>query len=470
MARILIIDDDMQIANLLSKKILSLGHSSAITQSCEDGVRRAQSSGYDIIFLDVNLPDGSGLDIIPQLRNTIREPEIIIITGFGDEKGAEIAVKNGAWDYICKTSSLNTIELSLSRAIQYHEGKRKAETPIALNTSRIKGKSRIFQNCLNQLAKAANNSANVLITGETGTGKELFALGIHQNSSRSHAHFVVVDCASLPENLVESMLFGHVKGAFTGAEKEQIGLIEQAHNGTLFLDEIGEMPLEIQKKFLRVVQEHTFRPIGAKVERESDFRLIAATNRNLEEMVAKGGFRHDLLYRLRSIHVDLPPLRVRKEDIKELAIHFVTQYCERNSIGVKGFSPDFFDEILRYPWPGNIRELSNAMESTVAEAIHDSVLFSSHVPVYIRIANAKTNVVENTRTESENLRTAPLTTETPFPSLKQFMQKKKRTAEKEYLLQLLSLADSNVENACTLAGISRSRLYGMLKHHQLALQ
>ena len=227
-------------------------------------------------------------------------PEIIVITGMGHPDEAELAIKSGAWDYIEKPASFEAIKLPLIRALEYR-AERKPKAPTVLKRNGIIGDSEEITACLELLSQAADSDANVLITGETGTGKELFAKVIHANSRRAKSNFVVVDCTALPETLVESVLFGHARGAFTGAETSEEGLVRQAHGGTLFLDEIGELPVLIQKRFLRVIQEHRFRAVGGRREISSDFRLMAATNRDLEDMVREGRFREDLLFRLRTI-------------------------------------------------------------------------------------------------------------------------------------------------------------------------
>ena len=246
---------------------------------------------HDLVLLDVGLPDGNGLDAIERLRGVESAPQIIIITDENSRNGAELAIRSGAWDYIQKPGSIHDITLSIIRALEYREQRNaEARAPASrvLKLDGIIGKCPRMRNCFDLVAQAAANDINVLISGETGTGKELFASAIHNNSPRAQKPFVVLDCSALPETLVESILFGHDKGAFTGAEKAREGLVKQADGGTLFLDEVGELPFSVQKAFLRVLQERRFRPIGSAVEIDSDFRLIAATNRDLQNMVHEG--------------------------------------------------------------------------------------------------------------------------------------------------------------------------------------
>ena len=266
MIKILVVDDDKALCNLLSQIIAGMGHECARAHTIAEGKAAAASGLYDIIFLDVSLPDGSGLDLLPVLRRSPSPPEVIIITSAGDPDGAVLAIKNGAWDYLEKPFRKEQITLHISRAAEYRRALQSRQRPVAFNRDRIIGSSARINECLDVIVQAAAGDASVLITGETGTGKELFARAVHENSSRRNGSFVVVDCTALPERLVESVLFGYIKGAFTGADRDREGLISQAGGGTLFLDEIGELPLNFQKVLLRVLQEHRFRPIGSKHE------------------------------------------------------------------------------------------------------------------------------------------------------------------------------------------------------------
>ncbi|HPB38825.1 MAG TPA: sigma-54 dependent transcriptional regulator, partial [Syntrophorhabdus sp.] len=329
MADILIIDDDRDVSDMLVEMVTRMSHRPESSFTLKDARQKILANDYDVIFLDVRLPDGNGLDILPLIKDMSSVPEVIIITGHGDSDSAELAMKSGVWDFIQKPCSLSSMRLVLTRAIQYREKKGLAtKPPVLLKKDNIIGNSPSLRACFDLVAQAAQSDINVLITGETGTGKELFARAIHDNSQRADKSFIVVDCAAMPDNLVESTLFGHEKGAFTGADRSREGLIKLAHRGTLFLDEIGELPPLIQKSFLRVLQEHRFRPIGSSGEEQSDFRLIAATNRKLDRMVANGQFRTDLLFRIQALTIELPPLRERKEDIKELTIHYLRKFCE----------------------------------------------------------------------------------------------------------------------------------------------
>ena len=460
MANILIIDDDKGTCGAMSFLAAEIGHSVSYAFTLRDGLKRAELGGVDLVFLDVNMPDGSGLDILPKMRAAFDPPEVIIITGISGAAGAELAIKSGAWDYVQKPFSSHELMLLITRALQYREEKKKV--PLALKRECIVGNSRQIMECLDLVAHAALSEAHVLITGETGTGKELFARAIHKNSRRHKQGFVVVDCSALPASLVESTLFGHEKGAFTGADKPCTGMIKQADGGTLFLDEVGELPLSLQKNFLRVLQEQQFRPVGAKQELHSNFRLVAATNRDLGRMVQDGQFREDLLFRLRSITVHLPALRERPEDVKELTMHYVIKFCEQYGMEVKGFSPEFLNALLTYRWPGNARELRNTVEAMLSTtARYSSMLLPNHLPSDIRIELARS------RFKDDHPDGAPPPkgheTSGTFPSLSLFLQ----DSERQYLEDLMARTGWDAREACRLSGMSRSTLYEHLRKFKI---
>lgn len=451
------------------------GHEAVYEQTLKGGLTRASSEPFDLIFLDVKMPDGNGLELLPNLAQTGARPEIIIMTGYGDAQGAELAINCGAWDYIEKGSSVKDITLSLSRALDYRKQKsslKPAAEIVALKRDQIVGNSPKLTACLDLVAKAAVSETSVLVLGETGCGKELFARAVHLNSKRADRQFVVADCAALPENLVESLLFGHERGAFTGAERAREGLFMEANGGTLFLDEVGELPLATQKAFLRVLQERRFRPVGSQRESESDFRLVAATNRNLDQMVKEGTFRDDLLFRLRSFVIALPPLRERPEDIKELARYYMDHYCARYGLSPKGHCPDFMETLLAYNWPGNVREFMNTIERTVVTAREEPVLFARHLPAPIRIQVTQTEVRNHeapprVETEEYEARVIPHAEPGGLPKLTDFREEVYAQAEKRYLTDLMAKANMDIGTACRLSGLSQSRLYALLKAHHL---
>ena len=313
------------------------------------------------------------------------------------------------------------------------------------------------------MAQAADSDANVFITGETGTGKEMFARAVHENSQRSGGNFVVVDCTSLPETLVESLLFGHEKGAFTGAEKAQDGLVRQAHGGTLFLDEVGELPMALQKAFLRVLQEHRFRPLGSNREVESNFRLVAATNRDLDAMVRQDQFRSDLLFRLRSFVIELPPLRARREDIQALTRFHVDRFCARYGLPSKDFSPEFIETLEEYPWPGNVREFVNTIERTLATARFEQTLFPKHLPNHIRVLVTRSAVAGEKPTPAEPMGQIVQR----LPKLNDYREAIYAKAEKQYLQELMEVTGGTIAEACRISGLSQSRLYALLKKHDV---
>lgn len=461
-ANVLIIDDEVPICKMLSKMIGRLGYGVDYRNTLEEGLCEIKEHPYDIVFLDVLMPDGNGLDLLPQIRETEACPEVIIITGFSDKNGAELAITNGAWDYIPKGSSYENIKLSLKRAVQYREQKRKKEPQFVLKRDRIVGSSPAIGKCLELVASAAQSEAGVLITGETGTGKELIARAIHENSSRAAESFVVVDCASLPETLVESVLFGHERGAFTGADTARKGLIQHADGGTLFMDEVGELPLSIQKAFLRVLQERRYRPIGSSREMESNFRLVCATNRNPENMVKEATFRKDLYFRIKMFEIELPPLRDRREDIFPIALEYMNRSCKRYDQDPKTFSPEFVEALTLYEWPGNVRELLNTIEMIMAETVDEPVLFSGHLPSHIRIHAARNKFNKSTQPKPAGMNKA---SDVPrgLPPMQDFIDQMKE----QYLKELIALTDGNIKRACQVSGLSRSHLYQLLKDHNV---
>lgn len=459
---ILIVDDDPMTSKLLSDVLVRMGHRTAVAATLKEGLEAVYAHEFDLILLDVGLPDGNGLEALPDFVATKSRPEVIIITGAGDVNGAELAIKSGAWDYLEKPPSRENISLSISRALQYRESRKShASRLVALNLEGFVGKSPGMREVLDLIASAATSHANVLITGETGTGKELVAQAIHRNSLRASRTFVVLDCSVLPDTLVESMLFGHEKGSFTGADRYREGIVKQADGGTLFLDEVGELSLPAQKAFLRVLQERRFRPLGGRAELSSDFRLIAATNRNLEEMVKEGRFREDLLFRLNTFTIQVPSLRERQSDIKELVTFQVSRLSERHGIGSKGCSPDFFKVLECYPWPGNVRELFHVVERAVAMAGYEPVLFSKHLPNGIRVHFAKAALGKGTSVE-EGAKGAPRQL-AAFPNLKDY----RKAMDLQYLQDLMTHCRGNIKEACRKSGLSQSRLYELLKIHEI---
>jgi len=464
-AKILIIDDDRMVRDVVSNVLQRQGHCVHSTATLNAGVEAARREDFDIVFLDVRLPDGNGLEQLPEIQTMASVPEVIIITGHADPEGAEVSIRCNAWDYIQKPVRIESIQLAVSRALQYRKEKEVGQTPQPLDRKGIVGESPAIRNCLDLIARSAAGRANILITGETGTGKELFARAIHRNSPRGSNNFVVVDCGCLPESLIESLLFGHTRGAYTGADQAEEGFIKHADGGTLFLDEIGELPPQTQKAFLRVLQERRFTPLGGSKEISSDFRLVAATNRNLTAMAAEGGFRDDLLFRLRAVTIDLPPLRERIEDLKDLSIQHIRFLCENQGIGLKGFSPDFFEVLSAYSWPGNVRELFGALEHALAQAFFEQTIFPKHLPESIRIAVARSSFWQPGGNESDSHTGGEFD---PLPSWRDFRRNWIAEGEKRYLKNLMAQSRGHIKNAARYAGLSSPRLYELLRKHRLS--
>jgi two-component system, NtrC family, response regulator len=458
MAKILIVDDDPNSFSLFRAICRTKGYEATVAENLKDGLREAVENSYDLIMLDVHLPDGNGLEALPKFRAAGSSPVVIILTALGDPNGAELAINSGAWDYLAKPVSLQEVSLSLTRALEHRQMEQSNRKTLLLKRDEFAGSSPKLLHCLELVAHAAGSDMNALIYGETGTGKEVLASLIHKNSARAGKPFVVVDCSSLPANLVESALFGHVKGAFTGAVEDQVGLIKKADGGTLFLDEVGELPQPMQKNLLRVLQERIFRPVGSSREVSSNFRLIAATNRNLDQMVGQGTFREDLLFRLKTMHIALPPLRERKEDIHTLIIHFMNSLNDRYGHGIKGISPDLLEAVQTYTWPGNVRELKSAVEYAYLTAASGPTLLANHLPPNIRIHLKKESLTEN----SVNLDTHSFCFTMPL-SLDQLWDQ----IQRQYLQILVSRSGGKIQEAIQISQLSKSRLYALLKKHDL---
>jgi len=468
MANVLIIDHNRVFCELLSRTAAHMGHVVHCLHSFREGLKLARTGVFDIVFLGVRLPDGWGVDVLTKILKVPSLPEVIIISDNADPDEAEQAIKAGAWDYIVRPSSEKEIALPLIRALQYRAKRvpKKPSTTLKRETFLgIIGRSPRIRACLEIVAEASDSDASVLITGETGTGKELFAWAIHNNSGRADKNFVVVDCAALPATLVESTLFGHEKGAFTGAEIGRDGLIKQADGGTLFLDEVGELPLSLQKTFLRVLQEQRFRPVGSRREVGSRFRLIAASNRDLIEAARHKLFRKDLLFRLRSFSIELPPLRDRIEDIEDLAMHHMAQVCEEYGLEEKEFSPEFFDVIAKYEWPGNVRELVKALETAIVSARDEPVIFPKHLPTEIHARVVRTAVADGKPKRSWPTKATKASK--TLPTLGEVRELAVAEVEERYLKDLMSATRGDMMKACSISGLSRSRLYELLKKHEV---
>jgi len=472
---ILIIDNDPRVFDILLKCKDKLDVLLSYAPTLQEGLKKFHSSNCQIILMRDSLPDGYACYAIQDFHNRTQVPEIIIYSTNGDPEHAEVALKSGAWDYIIGPSPEHFLPDLVQRALRYRHSKKDVE-PLAQNEIRdqlkhhgIIGHSPAIQKCINFAAKVAQSDSNVLITGDTGTGKELFAAVIHNLSNRASKHLTIVDCAALPSTLVESILFGHAKGSFTGADRAQAGIIKQSDGGTLFLDEVAEMPTEIQKKFLRVIQERKYLPVGSSVETKSDFRLIAATNKDLYAMVEEGTFREDLLFRLKTFHLELPPLRMRATDIAELVYYYRDLYCKRNKLKKKKLSSDYIMFLSQYDWPGNVRELFQAIECSIANAQDSTILYSKHLPLNIRIQIAKNKIKEIDIPESEDDEPDSAQTELQdMPTIKGARDIAIAKQEKKYLNQLLALSKGNIKKCCDTSGLSRSRLYDLLKKYQLS--
>lgn len=370
MKTVLIIDDEEKLRALLARILKSEGFDVLEAGDCKSGLKSVEVNDIDVVLCDVKLPDGSGVDMVSKIKQKKSQVEVILLTAYGNIADGVQAMKNGAFDYIVKGDDNDKIIPLLHRAIEkvqlqkrVKELEKRVEDKFSFQS--VFGKSKSIQQAIELAQRVAPNDTNVLLTGETGTGKEVFAQGIHQASQRAGKTFVALNCGAFGKDILESELFGYKQGAFTGANKDKKGLIEEANNGTLFLDEIGEMPLELQAKLLRVLETNEFIKLGDTKTSKSNFRLIAATNRDLKIESEEKRFRSDLYFRLNVFQIQLPPLRERVKDIEPLLQSFVNQFSAKMNKKTLTYSDEFLKKLEMYKWVGNIRELKNVIERAV---------------------------------------------------------------------------------------------------------
>ncbi len=381
--KLLIIDDEETLRESLKRLFLREGYRIDTAENGEDALKMVEENGYDLIITDIILPGIDGIHVMRKTRQKNPEQLVIVITAFASLETAVEALRAGAYDYIMKPIIHEEIKLIVRNALrqkslQIENMLLRKQIEREYDFSRIIGQSQEIKRIIGEVKKIADAKSNVLLLGETGTGKELIARAIHFNSSRKDKPFVPINCSTIPDNLLESELFGHVKGAFTGAVSSKKGLFEEANGGTVFLDEIGDISQAFQVKFLRVLEDHEIRPVGGTQSIKVDLRLISATNKNLERAVSNGCFREDLFYRINVINIKLPPLRERKEDIPLLARHFLEKYTQELSKPVKYISDEAMRLLMGYRWSGNIRELQNIIERAVL-ITESNTIFPEHL-------------------------------------------------------------------------------------------
>jgi DNA-binding NtrC family response regulator len=455
-AHILITDDDAVSCRLFAKVLEGEGYQVEWVQSGEDALTCLRDGTYDLLVVDVQMPGMSGLDVTREVRTEYPSLPVVVMTAFGSMETAFEAIREGAFDYISKPMNLEELKHTVSRALAQRAFRDRPEETGEAGESRdepgaIIGRSSAMVEVYKTVARVAPTKSTVLILGESGTGKELIARAIHQHSPRARRSFVAVDCGVLTETLLESELFGHVRGAFTGAVADKKGVFEEAQGGTCFLDEIGDITPNMQAKLLRVLQEHEIRRVGGKVLVKVDVRVVAATNRNLTELVCQRMFRRDLYYRLHVITILLPPLRERAEDIPALAHRFLQRYSREHRKDVAAIADEAMALLYSYSWPGNIRELENAIERAVALA-PQPILMPEDLP---------TNVREGVAPEwSHDLSQEEHSFFAGSPTLDE--------VDKRYVQYVLSRTQGNVSQAAKILDIDRRSLYRMLERFKIA--
>lgn len=445
--RILVIDDDQALCELLVEDLGRRGHQTYSALRVEAARELLHSEEIDIVLTDLNMPGTSGLDFCAELHENRPDLPVVIMTAFGSLETAIAALRAGAYDFVTKPVDLDLLNISLGRALQH----RQLQEKVRLLKDQVRrqqpdgellGESPVMQQLKQQIVRVADFDTSVLISGESGTGKELVARALHRQSSRSEGPFVAINCAALPESLLESELFGHVRGAFTDAREGRKGLFLEASGGTLLLDEVGELPLALQPKLLRVLEDHKVRPLGGSREIDCDVRVIAASHRDLSEAVEDHSFRSDLYYRLNVINLHLPPLRERGNDILLLAQSFIRRLSQRFGKSVTGLAQPAAACLLAYHWPGNVRELHNVVERALALSLHNQLTVED-LPEQVRHPRGE----------------APLPASLVEPGNVLPLEE----MERRYIHQVLEQLDGNRTLAAKMLGVDRKTLYRKLK-------
>lgn len=451
--RILIVEDETRQAKLWKARLQEEGYMVELASNGREACSKMLKESYHLVLTDIRMPQMDGLQLLDWIRERDKELLVIMITAYADVDSAVRAMKKGAYDYVRKPMDLDELTQIVGKVFKI---KKLEEENIYLKTelSRklgklVVGESAAFKKVMDLIEKVSQTNATVLVYGETGTGKELVANTIHYNSSRSKNPLVVVNCAALPENLLESELFGHVKGAFTGAHENKKGKFSVADSGTMFLDEVGAIPLAIQPKLLRVIETQKFEPVGSTKTLSCDVRIIAATNVNLGEAVSKGNFREDLYYRLNVFPLYLPPLRDRKEDIPHLVEHFVEMYSSELRKGIKGVDKQALRTLNSYSWPGNVRELENIIERAIVLCEGDSL-------TYELFGSLRTQNKSEFSDEGIS-----------FPQAgKNYSDSKKKilaSFDESFIKRVLAETNGNISMAAEISGIDRKNLYRKIK-------
>lgn len=446
-ARVLVVDDEVAMGSMLVAQLAQLGYQADAFQDADSAFAALRSNEYDVVLTDLNMKPVDGLSLCARVGGDREDIPVVVMTAFGNYDAAVAAIRAGAYDFISKPFERDGLQAVIARAVEHHQLRaevrrlRAATSQAAVTTL---GSSRVMRDIGDLVQRVAATNVTVLVCGESGTGKEVVAKALHEASPRRDAPLICVNCAALPESLLESELFGHMRGAFTDARATRAGLFEQADGGTLFLDEIGELSVALQPKLLRVLQERTFRPLGSERELSVDVRVIAATNRDLASAVAKQTFREDLYYRLDVVRIDLPPLRVRGNDILDLAHMFLQRTAAKMGKRVIALSRACAERLLAYSWPGNVRELQNCIERAVALSQYET-LSPEDLPE--RIGNAKA---------------ADVDTDGEFSDLPRMEE-----VERRYIERVLNLVGGNKSSAARILGYDRTTLYRRLERYRL---
>jgi DNA-binding NtrC family response regulator len=454
-ARILVVDDEPDMVETVARILTRLGHEPVTATDGATALELLARERPDLVLTDLKMPGMDGLEVLKEVKRISPEAPVILFTAHATIETAVEAIKGGAFDYIPKPFTADQLQVVIERGLtqrrlQEENRRLKEQLQESYRFENIIGRSLPMLQVFEVVRKVARSEANVLIIGESGTGKELVARSIHVNSGRSGKPFVPVDCASLPENLLESELFGHEKGAFTGAHMTRPGLFEYGNGGTVFLDEVGDLGGNLQAKLLRVLQERQIRRVGGNRLIAVDVRVLSATNRDLAEAVKRAEFREDLFYRLNVISIPLPPLRERKGDIPLIAHHYLRKYVASTGKPITGIAPETLALLEAYHWPGNVRELQNVIERAVVLAEHESLL-AGDLPEHIRTREAGP---------------VPAESRADLP-MKRAKDEWNRTFEKEYLVSLLKRHQGNISQAARAAGVDRKTIHRLLKKHDL---